>query len=381
MLVEWDSKRSFTLQEAAELCGVLESISRYNRWGRAWFFASQNAVRFDLKKRYFILERQWNRSKIEKRYKRYLPARTMDRLTQLVDAEKARLLWESRVSISMDESVRACLANLRQYLADFNRQWEEPIAFIIDRDHHIESVGDASKAGGGDYCPTLRFWFDLVWSARVKRGLQCKLIHINVLEFIVMIIQLAAVIVRLENMIEEQAAAFFPDGVPSMPLLMARTDNTSSETWANHSTTKSPLGQHFVGIWAELLRLGGVGTKGKWIKGILNVLADFISSPYPLQSFSRGTRRTDLPKARFAEDLRLFPSESRAATASKLLAVYRVSVPELTAIYKEIERWEQVPNRRESFTMEMLQFFKQHVESGSYRPDSLLSVLCDWFEI
>ena len=43
-LDRWLRMWSFTLCEAAVLVGMLEHISRYNLWGRAWFFALQNAI-------------------------------------------------------------------------------------------------------------------------------------------------------------------------------------------------------------------------------------------------------------------------------------------------------------------------------------------------
>jgi aminopeptidase C len=47
----------FTLKEVSSLHGTLESLSRNNRWGRAWFFALQNAIRAELIQRYHILKR------------------------------------------------------------------------------------------------------------------------------------------------------------------------------------------------------------------------------------------------------------------------------------------------------------------------------------
>jgi hypothetical protein len=53
--------------------------------------------------------------------------------------------------------------------------------------------------------------------------------------------------------------------------------------------------------------------------------------------------------------------------------------PELQAVYKEIERWEKVPNRREPFTLEMLTDVQAQaaLEPNKAR---LLPALADWFE-
>jgi hypothetical protein len=52
----------------------------------------------------------------------------------------------------------------------------------------------------------------------------------------------------------------------------------------------------------------------------------------------------------------------------------------LTSVFDELQRWEKVPNRREPFTVEMLQFWEQHVSATNARPESLAAALLDWFE-
>jgi hypothetical protein len=54
-----------------------------------------------------------------------------------------------------------------------------------------------------------------------------------------MIVQLAAVIVRLETLTEAQRLAFFPSGIPAQPILLSFTDNTSAKKWSNKLTSKS----------------------------------------------------------------------------------------------------------------------------------------------
>jgi hypothetical protein len=64
----------------------------------------------------------------------------------------------------------------------------------------VWAAGDASHQAGGGLSADLQFWFDVQWSARVRRG--CTLdpkdpdfVHINCLEFIAVLLQLAACIV------------------------------------------------------------------------------------------------------------------------------------------------------------------------------------------
>jgi hypothetical protein len=51
--------------------------------------------------------------------------------------------------------------------------------------------------------------------------------------------------------------------------------------------------------------------------------------------------------------------------------------PTITAVLKELERWEQMPNRREPFTLEMLSLLQQQAKLLS--PDGILQALSDWF--
>jgi hypothetical protein len=53
--------------------------------------------------------------------------------------------------------------------------------------------------------------------------------------------------------------------------------------------------------------------------------------------------------------------------------------PSLQAVYKELERWEKVPNRREPFTLEMLKQLDDTIKDKRIDQDSLQGVLADWF--
>lgn len=52
----------------------------------------------------------------------------------------------------------------------------------------------------------------------------------------------------------------------------------------------------------------------------------------------------------------------------------------LESVYKELERWEAMPDRREPFTVEMLQFWEEHVVRNHYSWLSAEAALADWFQ-
>ena len=156
---------------------------------------------------------------------------------------------------------------------------------IIPRVPHFWSRGDASLTGGGAYCPGLQFWFDVVWSKKVRYGaLHLKRnsshpghVHINSLEFIVIIIQLAAIKTRLASLPPGSSSVYFPHGKPTIPVWLGETDNTVSRAWENRATAKTPTGQGLVGVYAELLRTTAVHTQCDHIPGKDNTIADDIS--------------------------------------------------------------------------------------------------------
>ncbi len=93
------------------------------------------------------------------------------------------------------------------------------------------------------------------------------------------ILQLAAIITRIQGLPAHVKATHFPNGVPAFPVLLCLTDNVSSLSWCNRVTSKSPQGQALLEYFAELLRVHDVGINAKHIPGVDNDTADFLSRP------------------------------------------------------------------------------------------------------
>ena len=118
---------------------------------------------------------------------------------------------EGLVWISCGGVVRLCrgrsggeLQALYQYLADKSQPWSIAIGHTLSRDPTSISLGDTSQVAGGAYCEPLSFWFDIRWSDYVRDALHLhhkhpRHVHINCLEFVVVVPQLAAVITLFES--------------------------------------------------------------------------------------------------------------------------------------------------------------------------------------
>jgi hypothetical protein len=282
MLAHWIPLKTFSLREISSLHGTLESLTADIKWARPLFFTMQATIRRALTLRYHVLSRWYGGSGRAQRLQEQLPEPLMQRLSSLIARDKAELLWSSRTLIEMSADLRRSLILIHSTLVNPQFHWGTPIAHLVPRDHHFESFGDASFTGGGAHCAQLKIWFDVVWSPRVRRAVTLKpsskdFVHINCLEFIMVILQLAACRVRLTD---PQCHHNFPNGrIPTHPVMLCRTDNTSAEAWSNRLSAASNKGQSLIALYAEMLRTCSLSLNSQHIPGEQNILADFLSRP------------------------------------------------------------------------------------------------------
>jgi hypothetical protein len=281
-ITPWLTMPTFTLLQAATLCGQLESTSKCNRWIRPYFFSVQNAIRAALIEKWKKVRGYYKRKGIEKTKAKYkLPKHLERRLVPLIARDKALLLWHSNSTFPNLDHVKKDLALISEWLRDPTVIWEKSVAHWIPRDPTFISAGDASQVAGGGINEELKFWFDVYWTDRVRHG--CTLpssdpeyIHINVLEFVVVLIQLAACITALET---DYAKSVCGNAIPQIPHLWVWTDNKVSKSWSNRLTTASPKAQPLLGILSRLLQRNNLGFGAGHIAGISNDDPDWISRP------------------------------------------------------------------------------------------------------
>ena len=282
ILTEWLTKPTFDLLEIARLLGILENHTRYARWARCWFFSLQNMVRRVLVLRYRVMARKFPLQARRVQYTHSLPGPLLDRVASLIAVDKAKFLWSTKQSFSVTQRGREAIRYIHHYVVSSSTPWEVPIGMIIPRDYHFESRGDASLTGGGAYCPRLGFWFEVVWSPRVRAGTRLSssdpgYVHINTLEFVVIILQLAAIHTRLQMYRADELPSPFVDGIPHIPVWRCRTDNLVSKSWESKVTARTCHGQSLLGVYGELLRVASIKVETLHIPGVQNVIADDIS--------------------------------------------------------------------------------------------------------
>jgi hypothetical protein len=285
LLSDWCSKRRFTLREAAQLVGLFDSLCRYQRWGRPYLASFQHAIRRELGRCYrlVIAQRRFKQRNDELATK--LPQWAHYRLASFLTRNRAAFMWHSRHTLELTPHIAHSLRHLQAYLAVESNQWDGHIAHIAPRDPHATSLGDTSNVGGGAYSPELHYWFDLQWSPRVRHGLSLKpaaadFVHINSLEFIVMLLQLAAAMERFASLPDDVKRNLYPScRVSAFPIFLILTNNTAVTKWASALSWTTENNQNLIAIYAQLLRRTSIGINAEHIPRTTNVVADFLSCP------------------------------------------------------------------------------------------------------
>jgi hypothetical protein len=130
-LARWMTMKSFTLREAAVLVGSLEHISRYNLWGRVWFFALRNAIRHMTEQCRRKAVAIFSRSGKLAYYQRALPSHLQHRVRGLCEKELARILWNSNFSMKTAGVIANTIRLLHSNSSDLSNSWATPIGCIV----------------------------------------------------------------------------------------------------------------------------------------------------------------------------------------------------------------------------------------------------------
>ena len=282
LVQEWIDQDRFTMRELAVLLGHLENATLVCRWMRASYFNIQHTLRRILQTRYNQVSHYRSRNERQQRLEPSLPNAVKYRLESLVSREIATALWggkeQFRKTAVMQRELQAILHSLK------TERWEIFIPQIIPRTPHLNSVGDASQTAGGAICETLKYWFRVIWGEKTLRAIKLHHkhkdnVHINCLELIIVILQLAATIVRLESAVPVNLQDIFPQGYPDFPVLLSLTDNTPTKRWMNKAGTTSTRACHLISVLGQLLKRTTTATNTDWLEGKTNFVPDWISRP------------------------------------------------------------------------------------------------------
>ena len=274
-------RRSFTVLEAETLAGqlghasfaapwlkhimphVYQSLASALRVNRAHLISTSQSFRYALK--------QIKRAPS-------LPPLQASLLASFYQAESARALHHSTTRHFINRTLRAELGLIRDALNDPTIPTSSPISHLIDRMPLGTAFSDSSLVAAGGYSSDLHFWWFLEWPPSVrhrtlkylKNNSTGNLIDINVLEYAAIIITYLASYYSITRRPPDQ-------GADPHPVVLIRTDNSSSEAWAQKGSRVSFAGRALGRLQAALLMRNPVGLRTSHISTSENVVADTLS--------------------------------------------------------------------------------------------------------
>ena len=184
----------------------------------------------------------------------------------------------------IDKSMRSEINIMKEILSNPKMySLETPISHVIHRDPDFVTYGDACLEAGGGYSEN-QFWWHIEWPEKIKAltlknititrrcSITNDLVSINLLEFVVEIINYAAISLSFKDNQSESKHKF--------PMLLNWTDNTTSKTWLRKAATRTEKGKALQRLLCSMMINNPVGIKAEHIAGKSNVLADAISRVY-----------------------------------------------------------------------------------------------------
>jgi hypothetical protein len=276
----------FSLGDIARLTGVIGDHCRICRWAKLYSYNIVNQLRWILNVRYRQLVQGRDKSFADRIG---APSKGMQkRLDQLIARAKAKVLWQNHGMYEISGDVRRDLQFLFTYLSDRSNPWSMSIGHFIKRAPIGCSYGDASTGRGmGFYSPTHKFYCVMVWSDELRRAIHHKnhttAVHINQLEMVAYIMQLAAVVTAIQHpdQLPNEVAVRLRN-CPTAPQWLVYVDNMTTKFWGEKGIATKLRGQLLLRIQAALYHTSDVHGHTEYIKSEDNVLADLLSrSPEP----------------------------------------------------------------------------------------------------
>lgn len=200
--------------------------------------------------------------------------------------------WSKYSKIHLSQASKWALRLLLQCLQDENNPvWTRPIGLLVPRDPHATPYSDASTSGLGGYCLILDFQWRIAIEDLLKgTGFKPQSkkegdhAHINILEFIGIIINIYFSIVKVKAKKKYDKCFEFDQGF----ILHCFADNTSALSWMHHAsrshcTVTRNLAQFLLCLLFYANKHIPLAVQGFHVKGENNERADALSRPlvYP----------------------------------------------------------------------------------------------------
>ena len=276
-----DKRRSFTLLQGAQLLGTLIHACQVCHWGQFLFISLYRHINDLLHRNHLRLLNTPAFHEILQTRPQVFDNRQAAARFNFFNSQVARDIWRSHTVTYIDKSLRDELRFLRQVLTNPSvYTWSSPLVYLIPREPDYSIFGDACLTGAGGFSVALNFYWVEPWPMAIQRRTlrylrrgDKSLIPINWLEYLAVIVNLAAAIVAWESLPSTQR--------PHHPILLILTDNKTAEAWTRRvSGMKASAARTLGKIFAHILMFSDVGCNAAYLQGEKNDVADYISRIY-----------------------------------------------------------------------------------------------------
>jgi hypothetical protein len=282
-LSHWHKKRkSFTQLQGVTLCGTLEFWASTSPWVRFLYLNLRSAVNRCIT---FCTKISKNKKLVKGMITELSKSKNTEQFQireRYVQSKIAKEIFKCREMVHINKPMRIELKYIKDVLSNPKRfNLKIHIAHMIDREPEYIAYGDASLEAAGGFSEG-NFWWHMEWPEEIKAltlknltvtrrcKITNKLISINLLEFVVEIINYAA-------------ATHIFQCTPSTyeyATLQNWADNKTAEAWIKKAATKTNKGKALQRTLCSLMINNPVSIKSDCIKGESNVLADAISRTF-----------------------------------------------------------------------------------------------------
>ena len=258
-----------TIRDIAKVTGLIDSACEFFPWGRAQLLVLYALLRQTIKKFYNTTKALERAQKRIRTATRKMPTEMEYRLRFLPEKYMAREVWNNKTPIHITDDIRHSLVIIYKYIKT-NQPWEQPIGHIVPRVPEFMSTSDASHKAIGVEVKRIQAWCLIPYSRELVLRIKANEVHINVLEFIGLLVSYIMVLERYKT---------DPTKYGPSPVMCLKGDNTSANSWWRKMSTASPMGGNLVKLYAEYQLLAPVCSFSEHIKGVDNIVADAISRP------------------------------------------------------------------------------------------------------
>ena len=270
-------RNRFRANEAAKLVGKIGRLREGAPWIRYLVSHLYASIAFALAQNQTFLKSTSVEFQRQIKMTKCAGFKNMEPFVRFAIKKAAKLVHHCPVEYNIVESMREEIEFFARYLKpDSGVKWEAPIAHLIDRTPFASTFGDACLESGGGYSIKLKLWYfvsfpkDVVLRTlkHLKNNKDKNLISINVLEFVIVIINYCAAWTVV-------AAGQVTDD--PHPVLLNAVDNTSAHSWTTNTCKSSRIGRLLAKFFCYLQMDYVLGINSTWISTTDNYVADDIS--------------------------------------------------------------------------------------------------------